>query len=262
MTNPLINVDLPSIGQTDRAKKILAINASPRGRKGNTERVLQPFLQGARETSAIIETIYLRDKNIHYCSGCFTCWTKTPGVCAHKDDMPDLLDKIRQADILVYAVPLYSYSVTGLMKTYLDRNLPLAMPFMVKEGDQYVHPMRHPEAWPKKLVVISTCGFPEPHHFSGLVEMFHRLTSRPALELAGMILCPGGELLRQPALQDVLQWYFDAAHCAGREVCNLGHIAPETQTTLSRPLMPDTDAFANMANAHWDQILAHTADAK
>ena len=110
--------------------------------------------------------------------------------------MPELLEKIRQADVLVYATPLYSYSVTGLMKTYLDRNLPLALPYMIKEGDQYVHPMRHPEAWPKKLVVISTCGFPELHQFSGLVEMFHRLTSRPALELAGMILCPGGELLK------------------------------------------------------------------
>jgi putative NADPH-quinone reductase len=243
--------------RSDGLKRILAINASPRGKKGNTERLLQPFLKGAQEAGAITETIYLREKKIHYCSGCFTCWTKTPGTCAHKDDMPELLGKILQANILVYATPLYSYSVTGLMKTYLDRNLPLALPYMIKEGDQYVHPMRNPEVWPKKLVVISTCGFPEPHHFSGLVETFHRLTSRPALELAGIILCPGGELLRQPQLQQTFHWYLDAAHNAGREVYELGSITPDTQAILRRPLMQDIDTFTKMGNAHWDQIIAH-----
>lgn len=260
MTNQNSSVVSQPLRQNEGTIKILAINASPRGKKGNTERLLQPFLEGAQETGAITETIYLREKKIHHCSGCFTCWTKTPGVCAHKDDMPELLGKIRGANILVYATPLYSYSVTGLMKTFLDRNLPLALPYMIKEGDQYVHPMRHPEAWPKKLVVISTCGFPEPHHFSGLVEMFHRLTSRPALELAGMILCPGGELLRKPQLQQVFQWYLDAAHNAGREVCELGNITPDTQSILRRPLMPDTDTFTKLGNAHWDQVIAHSND--
>jgi putative NADPH-quinone reductase len=247
--------------QTTEPLKILAVNASPRGQKGNTERLLQSFLKGAQEVGASVETVYLREKNIHYCSGCFSCWTKTPGVCIHKDDMPELLEKSRQADIWVYATPLYSYTVSGQMKTYMDRALPLALPYMVKEGDQYVHPMRHPEAWPKKLVVISTCGFPEPHHFSGLTETFQRLTSRPALELAGMILCPAGELLRQPMLQLPLKWYFEAVRRAGREVCETGSIASDTLSVLSRPLMPDTSVLAKMANANWKRLLAHAADA-
>ncbi len=247
--------------QTAGSLKILAINASPRGQKGNTERLLQTFLKGAQEAGAVAEIIYLREKNIHYCSGCFSCWTKTPGVCIHKDDMPELLEKSRLADIWVYATPLYSYTVSGQMKTYMDRILPLALPYMIKEGDQYVHPMRHPEAWPKKLVVISTCGFPEPHHFSGLIETFQRLTSRPALELAGMILCPTGELLRQPMLQLPLKWYFDAVRRAGREVCETGSIAPDTLSVLSRPLMPDTSALAKMANANWKRLVAHAGDA-
>ncbi len=248
-------------GQTAGPLKILAINASPRGQKGNTERLLQTFLKGAQETGASAETIYLREKNIQYCSGCFSCWTKTPGVCIHKDDMPELLEKSRQANIWVYATPLYSYTVSAQMKTYMDRVLPLVQPYLVKEGDQYVHPMRHPEAWPKKLVVISTCGFPEPHHFSGLTETFQRLTSRSALELAGMILCPSGELLRQPMFQFVVKWYFDAVHRAGREVCETGSITPDTQAALNRPLMPDTPAFAKVANANWNRLIAHSGDA-
>ena len=93
--------------------KILAINGSPRGESGNTEVILKPFLKGCEEAGAEIETIYLKDKDIKHCSGCFTCWTKTPGKCIHKDDMEELLHKISQADIMVYATPLYYYTVTG-----------------------------------------------------------------------------------------------------------------------------------------------------
>ena len=90
--------------------KILAVNGSPRGPRGNTDCVLQPFLEGAREAGAETETVYLKDKQINTCLGCFTCWTKTPGVCVHKDDMPELLDKLREADIVVHATPLYVFT--------------------------------------------------------------------------------------------------------------------------------------------------------
>ncbi|MBA4380669.1 MAG: flavodoxin family protein, partial [Anaerolinea sp.] len=69
--------------------KIVAFNGSPRGRKSNTDRILLPFLEGAREAGAETEVIYLQGKKINHCLGCYTCWTKTPGVCVHKkDDMP------------------------------------------------------------------------------------------------------------------------------------------------------------------------------
>ena len=71
--------------------KVLAINGSPRGQFGNTEVLLKPFLEGCAEAGAEIETIYLKDKEIKHCIGCFTCWTKTPGKCIHKDDMEELL---------------------------------------------------------------------------------------------------------------------------------------------------------------------------
>lgn len=185
-------------------------NGSPRGSAGNTDRILQPFLEGAREAGAETETVYLKDKKIDYCVGCFTCWTKTPGVCIHKDDMPELLEKMRPADVLVYASPLYVYTVTAQMKAFLDRTIPLLSPYIVKRGDQFIHPRRYEDEWPKKTVLISNCGFPEKHHFSALEEMFRRFSDGPDTDLAATILCAGGELLRQPPLQESVQWYIDA----------------------------------------------------
>jgi multimeric flavodoxin WrbA/putative sterol carrier protein len=234
--------------------KILAINGSPRGKKSNTDRILQPFLEGAREAGAETETVYLKGKKINYCLGCFTCWSKTPGVCVHQDDMPALLEKLRQADITVYATPLYVFTVTAQMKAFMDRHIPILEPFIIERDGQYIHPPRY-EARHSKVVLISNCGFPERHHFSGLEETFHCFTSGPDSELVGAILCAGGELLKQPAMEESLRWYVDAAHQAGREVVEQGRIAPETQETLDRPLVADPAVYSRMANAYWNSVV-------
>lgn len=233
--------------------KILAFNGSPRGDRGNTDRILQPFLEGAREAGAETETVYLKDKKINHCTGCFTCWSKTPGVCIHKDDMPGLLEKFRRADVLIYATPLYVYTVSGLMKDFMDRIIPLLKPQIIKRGDHYIHPRRYEGEWPKRVVLISNCGFPERHHFSGLVETFRLFTSGPDLELSATILCTGGELLKVPELQEGVRWYIEAARRAGREFIEDDCILPETQAVLDQNLA-EPEAYSRMANTHWDSV--------
>ena len=233
--------------------KILAVNGSPRGKKSNTDRILQPFLEGARQAGAEAEMVYLQGKKINYCLGCFTCWTKTPGVCVHQDDMPPLLEKMRQADMIIYATPLYVFTVSAQMKTFMDRHIPLLDPHIIDRDGQYIHPMRYESAH-EKVVLISNCGFPERHHFSGLVETFRRFTSFPDTDLTATILCPAGELLGPPAMREGLQWYTDAARRAGREVVEQGRITPETQQVLDRPLM-DPTIYSQMANAYWDRTI-------
>jgi len=237
--------------------KILAINGSPRGRNGNTDRILQSFLQGAMDAGAEVETIYLKDLKINPCLGCFTCWTRTPGVCVYEDDMVSILPKIRKADIVIYATPLYVFTVSGLMKNFMDRLIPNVNPYILKRGKHYIHPPRYPDDQKtQKIVLISNCGFPEHHHFSALVETFKCFTDNPDMELAATILCAGGELLSQPALSESLREYLDAARQAGWEVVTYGRILPETQKTLDSPLA-DSEAYANMANLWWESQMPH-----
>jgi multimeric flavodoxin WrbA/putative sterol carrier protein len=242
--------------QTERRRKvkIVAINGSPHGAGGNTERILQPFLEGAREAGAETDVIYLKGKEIKHCLGCFTCWTRTPGVCVHEDDMPALLEKVKEAGVLVFATPLYIFTYSGLMKDFLDRMLPMAQPFIIQQGDHFTHPPRYSGGDPVRYVLISNAGFPERHHFSGLEETFSLLVDASNGELAGMICCSAGELLRQEALQDQLAWYLEAARKAGRQVVEQGRISPETQAVLDRPLVKDPAAYANMANGYWRSL--------
>lgn len=235
--------------------RILAINGSPRGAKGNTEQLLQCFLKGAQAAGAEAETVYLKDKKINHCRGCYTCWGKTPGVCVHKDDMPELLEKLRKAELIIYSTPLYVYTVSGLMKDFMDRRLPLALPQIIKYGDRYAHPRRY-EQTKHKTVLISNCGFPGRQYFSGMMETFRIFCSGPNNELAGAILCSAGALLTMPPARDRIKWYLEACETAGREVVLEGRISVETQEVIDRDLITDVDQYMNMANTYWDGVLS------
>lgn len=230
--------------------KILVINGSPRGAGGNTEVLVKSFLEGTCETGAESEIVYLKDKKIAHCNGCFACWTKTPGICVHHDDMTELLVKMTEADVIVYATPLYIYTVTGMMKDFMDRSIPLAQPFIEEKDGLCDHPMRN-QSKPQRAVLISNCGFIEQEHFSGLKETVRCCFRDDATELAGMICCSGGEMLRVPELREGIAWYLNAVKCAGRQVVCDGKIDAETQAVIDKPLMEDKELFLQSANAHF-----------
>ena len=81
--------------------KIVAFNGSPRAEQSNTQVMLQAFLQGAQDAGARTETVFLGQKKIHHCLGCFSCWFKTPGACIQNDDMPGLIERYTGADVAV-----------------------------------------------------------------------------------------------------------------------------------------------------------------
>jgi multimeric flavodoxin WrbA/putative sterol carrier protein len=237
---------------------VLVVNGSPRGRGSNTEILTKSFLAGVHELGASSETVYLIEKKIEYCRGEFGCWTKTPGVCMHHDDMPELLEKIKQADVLVLATPLYVYTVSALMKTFMDRLITLAQPTIETKNGVSAHPARYANTI-GKIVVISNCGFIEQDHFDGLKETMRCWFRTNPQMLAGMICCAGGELLHVPQLEGGLDWYLDAVKQAGRNVIADGCISETTQAILGKPLMEDKELFISLANAHFESEIAKSA---
>jgi multimeric flavodoxin WrbA len=229
--------------------ELVALNGSPRGRLGNTEVLLSAFLGGAAAAGARTKVFYVKDLKVHSCVGCFTCWTKTPGRCVFHDDMPDLLDEIRAADIIVWATPLYFYGMTSILRTVMERMLPLSQPYMVRSGEHITHPPRYAGV-ASRQVLISNCGFPETHHFSALRELMRHLSGSDGVGLAGEILCACGPLLKS-RMRPRLQWYLDAVEQAGREVVELGRIQESTTLVLARPLVDSPAEYARMVNSSW-----------
>jgi multimeric flavodoxin WrbA/putative sterol carrier protein len=236
----------------EKKVKILAIQGSPRPKASNTEILLLEFLKGAQSQGAETETIYLKEREIHSCIGCYTCWAKTPGVCIFKDDMPELLEKVKGCDIVVYATPLYNYNMTSLLKAFQERLLPLLDPHLIKSGETYRHPQRYEVK--RKMILISTCGFPEISHFDGLRHVFHHIERSGQTPLVGELLMPGGELLKQQGMKENVQGVLQTAYRAGIEVIREGKVSKETEMEIQKPLVPP-DTLAEMANLWWDSHL-------
>ena len=99
-------------------KNVLILSGSPR-LHGNSDLLCDEFARGAQDAGHSVEKIFLRSRKIGYCLACYHC-REHGGVCAIKDDMAELLDKMGQADVVVMASPVYFYSVDAQMKAFID----------------------------------------------------------------------------------------------------------------------------------------------
>ncbi len=104
------------------SKHVLIITASLRP-NSNSDALAAAFAEGAKEAGNAVETVSLKGKTIRFCIGCLAC-QKTQ-KCVIPDDAVALAEQVKNADVLVFASPVYYYSVSGLLKTFLDRCNPL-----------------------------------------------------------------------------------------------------------------------------------------
>ena len=103
-------------------KKILIVSSSPR-KDGNSEILAKRFAEGAATSGNEVKTVTVRDLDLKFCIGCLYC--QSHDKCVLNDGMNALYADFENADVLVFATPVYYYSVSGQLKTFLDRLNPL-----------------------------------------------------------------------------------------------------------------------------------------
>ncbi len=237
--------------------KVLALNGSPRMKASSTYHMLTPLLEGMGAAGAETELIHIRKLDLEVCIGCYTCWVRTPGECIHKDkdSMVAALESYNTADLVVFGTPLYHFSMSGIMKTFIDRTLPRIEPWLITHPDipgVTFHPERFHK--PNKMMLVSPCGFPEFEHFESLVATFRHMARMERLEYIGEILRPGAEALSRRSLQGLFTSYYDLIRMAGEQIVQEGGISDELQAELRKDLFPGgKQAFYDMAGAYWEQ---------
>ena len=231
--------------------KVLAIDSSPKEKeRSRTFLLLDSLAGGMREAGAEVKLIRLRDRQVRNCIGCFTCWTKSPGSCIHKDDMTnELLPEWLASDLCVYATPLYHYTMNAAMKKFVERTLPVLEPFFVERGGKTAHPFRQP---PPRAAILSVAGFPEMSVFSQLSLYAKHLFSKG---LVAEIYRPGAEMLGMPNLLKETQAILDATFSAGKELASSMKISDEAMEQITRPFI-DSSEMANLANIFWKYCIA------
>ena len=224
--------------------KVLAINGSPHMGEGNTAMILNPFLEGMKEAGADVDLFYTRKLKIGPCNGDMSCWFVNPGTCGQKDDMQMLLPKFKEADVIVWASPVYYAGVTGPLKNLMDRQLPLHI-----EGEL--------GSKRQKIVLVSTCDAWEVSMFDPLLLQMNALYSRPegSSDFAGALLRPMADGMKEMIKAGetrLVEGVFRAAKEAGRQLAKEGKISEELQKEVSRELMP-RDAYYKAAQMMMEQ---------
>lgn len=210
--------------------------------------MLDSFEEGLREAGSDVTRINVYKQRIQPCRGCFTCWTRTPGECIQEDDMKALLPLVAQSDILTLATPVYVDGMTGPLKTFLDRLIPLLKGRVELRDDHTRHIVRE-DVKQGKVVLLSASGFAEPDNFDPLVAHVKAASRNLGREYAGEILFPSGWFLRgSEAMDDVT----GMVRSAGVELVEKGRISgglsPKIHELVSR------DEVVDELNTHYGKF--------
>ena len=234
----------------------LLLNGSPRP-GGATATLLGALAEGLRQGGTTTEAIDLRRLDLQACIGCYNCWVRTPGRCVFRDSMDALLPRLAEADLLVFGTPLYHFGMTGLMKTFFDRTLPLAEPWLEQGPDGLTrHPHRHQRDRAQMAMLVSPCGFPERSHFDALVATFRLMAQRHGWDWRGELLRPAAEPLAQQSIRPMLAPYLALVSRAGAALASTGHIPPTLEQALTQDLLPGgPEAFRAAGNRHWTRLM-------
>ncbi len=144
--------------------KISCLIGSPRG-KSNSAAIARRFLETAESLGARTETIVLNSLSYRGCQACMACKT-TSERCVLQDDLADVLESLKSADVVVMALPVYCSDVPGQFKCFLDRTYSYMKPNYLTESN----PSRVPPG--KKLVFILTQGAPAENLFADIPQRY------------------------------------------------------------------------------------------
>ena len=174
-------------------KKIIILNGSPRP-KGNTVGLIKAFTEGTEKAGHTVTTFLVDRMHIKSCKGCYGGGKNPDSPCVQKDDMEKIYPVFEQADIVVFATPMYYWGMTGQLKTVLDRL------FAVSE--------KYPDFMaPKKdSLMLMAAGGEGQSNNQPVEDYFNALLERLEWNNKGIIIAEGandpGDIVGHPALDE------------------------------------------------------------
>ncbi len=152
--------------------KIAVLNGSPKA--GNTAAMVSAFAEGAKEAGHEVEILHVGKMKINGCLACEYCHTKGEGKCVQQDDMQKVMPAYLEADMVVYASPIYYFGMTAQISAAIQR----------------VYAIGKPAKATKAALLLSAAS---KNPFSGAIATYKDMTGFMGLEDMGVITAAGEE---------------------------------------------------------------------
>ena len=165
--------------------KITVLNGSPR--KENTEAMVNAFAEGAKAAGHTVEILHVGRMKIAGCMGCEYCHGKGEGKCIQKDDMEQVIPAYLDCDLVVFASPVYYFSMTAQLQAAIQRVYCIGKP---------------PKA--KKAALFLSSG--SPNTGGGAVEAYRNMIGYMGIEDAGIFALAGKENKSEEKLAEIREW--------------------------------------------------------
>ena len=215
--------------------KAVAISGSVRMEKSNTAKILTPFLEGMKEAGASVELFYAKHLNVKPCTGELYCWSKKPGQCYINDSMQSLYPKLRDADILVFATPVY-IPLPGEMQNIINRLVALIDPALQRKDGRTRARLRA-DVKISKIALVSTSGWWEMGNFGTVLRIVKEFAEDANVEFAGAVLRPHASFMARN--KEKAEKILEAARQAGYQLVKEGRMSKDILKTISQPLVSE-----------------------
>ena len=135
---------------------------------------IEKLSENLRQQHAV--TVFALNKmNLHYCTGCWSCWWKTPGKCAINDDAGEILRSVVDSDFLIFASPLMVGFTSSALKKITDRFVALLHPYIkMKEGE--CHHLTRYEKYPDFGLVLKKEKDTDDEDIAIVNDIYERLS--------------------------------------------------------------------------------------
>ncbi len=162
--------------------KIAVLNGSPK--VGNTAAMVNAFKQGAEEAGHEVEVLHVGKMKIAGCLGCEYCHTKGEGKCVQQDDMAKVMPAYLDADMVVYASPIYYFGMTAQLSAAIQR----------------VYAIGKPAKATKAALLLSSAS---PNPYEGAIATYKTMAGFMGLEDKGIITAAGEENGSEAKLEEI-----------------------------------------------------------
>ncbi|NHJ14272.1 MAG: flavodoxin family protein [Candidatus Thorarchaeota archaeon] len=217
--------------------KVFAVNGSARMEKGYTATILGAFIEGMEEAGASVELVYPRKYKIRPCLGDFQCWFEKVGECFQADDMQMLIEKMKEADILVLATPVYA-PLPGAFQNFLNRLMPIVEPIL-EFRDGRTRSRFHEDVKISKIALVATGGWWEVDNLGIVLRIVEEMAENGTVEFAGAILRPHAFLMDE--YKEKKQKILETVKKVGRQLIKEGKMAEEDLAFISGALVAEEE---------------------